>query len=166
MSQGGLVDDFFSTIEEVGLTDIAKECGLALGPRDDGLMGGPSSSGLHADSQLSYAGGSSIGSPPRVHMPQCASVGPSVPAELQDMVSAAGGPRPLSPPLPIDTPSPRRAHSTSEPLPPSPAFPPASLLTPRPGVPPRHTQSPPRRRSGCSARTVASRGTRGCGTSR
>ena len=29
-SFGGLTDDFFSTIEEVGLTDIAKECGLAL----------------------------------------------------------------------------------------------------------------------------------------
>jgi len=101
-----LVDDFFSTVEEMGLTDIAKEVGLPSGrvaevSMDAGLAselvgGGAGPSSLAADSQLSASqngessqGGASA-SPPRVHMPQCTTAGPSVPSELQDMVSAAG----------------------------------------------------------------------------
>ena len=98
-------DDLLSTIEEVGLTDIAKECGIFEGRGDDGgmaaLMGGGAGAdmgaGLASNLQLSQGttddsqGGAH--SPPTVHMPQCASVGPSVPVELQDMVSSVGGAR-------------------------------------------------------------------------
>ena len=62
-SSSVLVDDFFSTIEEVGLSDIAKECGITLGARGEmdgaalgSLMGGDVHDGngasMHADSQL------------------------------------------------------------------------------------------------------------------
>jgi hypothetical protein len=102
VGDGPLVDDFFSTIEEVGLTDIAKEVGIALGDRGGGTDGGAfaahwgagDSAGLVADSQLSASNGGDsshgIHSPPTVHMPQCSTVGPSVPVELQDMVASAG----------------------------------------------------------------------------
>jgi len=103
-----LVDEIFSVIEEAGLTDLAMEPGMPrnLGLRaaevDGGLsstlMGAePSHSALTTESQLSASqnGDSSLGgacSPPRVHMPQCSTAGPSVPADLQDMVSAVGEP--------------------------------------------------------------------------
>ena len=65
VGDGPLVDDFFSTIEEVGLTDIAKEVGIALGDRGGGTDGGAfaahwgagDSAGLVADSQLSASNG-------------------------------------------------------------------------------------------------------------
>ena len=75
-----LADDFFSTIEEVGLTDIAKEIGMDLGPRGDdsgapfvymGAQSGESSGAIPYDASQ-YSNGSCVASsPPRVHMPQC-----------------------------------------------------------------------------------------------
>ena len=208
-SAPGFVEDFFSTIEEVGLADIAKECGLdqALGPRGDGsafgaMMGadadGPGGP-FCSDSQLSSGfktDGSQGGmhSPPTVHMPQCASIGPSVPADLQDMVSgggarrrarshartahprarrharprARGGARLACPrPFPKKEGAPSGASSRRR----------ARALCPRPpltslawrahrGVV-AGAQSPPRRRSGSTrARAAASRATRACGTFR
>jgi len=107
-SNSAAFDDLFSTIEEVGLTDIAKELhmdGLVRGGGNEegvvgalmGLDGGdPSGSGLGADSQLSASGNGSqdpgASSPPTVHMPHCSVVGPSVPQELQELVGSGGEP--------------------------------------------------------------------------
>jgi len=101
-----LMADFFGdVIEEAGLGDIANEVGISLGPRVSGnsdamnamnaMMEGNaySTGGMGAESAASGGFPGVMGdasSPPRVHMPSCATVGPSVPPELAGTLAAAG----------------------------------------------------------------------------
>lgn len=82
-----LVSDFFSTIEEAGLGDLAEEVGIFDGQHHGGEA---SSSGAMQDADESASLGAT--SPPRVHMPHCSSSGPTAPPELAATLSAAGEP--------------------------------------------------------------------------
>jgi len=91
-----LFQDFFSTIEEAGLGDIAAEVGLGLGGGGTlmGSAGGDGDlTGVGGADEAGYSGanGDDDGSPLRVSMPQYATAGPSVPSGLADALGASGG---------------------------------------------------------------------------
>jgi len=86
---GQLVDDFYTTIEEAGLSDLANEIGIQLGPGSAITLGSNSQQLQESEEPQSFLGAAS---PARVHVPHCSSSGPSVPAELAATLSAAGDP--------------------------------------------------------------------------